>query len=171
MRARDLGVRVDNPTPAGEHRLLKTRSSERLVASDTLLILIGPDTKASRDDSAALGRLREERPTVLSRVGLDLDVRKADTDDQLVDWVEAANCAALIINVGGCRKPLDIDDLLSSPQTPVIEVRTDNPFRHDDTPEPLRRTEGPIGMVYGLGVQGYLMAINAAASRIAKSAS
>ena len=142
------------------------------MASDTLLILIGPARGASEEDVTALGRLLEEQRRVTERVGLDLDVRQADDDDQLRGWVasEAASCAGLIVNLTGCRA-FDIDRLLASPQTPVIEVRAHNPFRDSEPCTPLRRTQGPIGMIYGLGAQSYVVAINAVARRITGSSS
>lgn len=149
-----------------------TELFERPVASDTLLILIGSATGASQEDSAALDRLLEEQSSVSQRVGFNLVVRQADDDDQLHEWVaaEAPGCAGLIINLAGCRT-FDIDKLLAGAQTPVIEVRAHNPFKDKDHCAPLRRTQGPIGMLYGLGVLSYLVAINSAASRIARSSS
>ena len=140
------------------------------MASDTLLILIGSDSGASREDGAALGRLLEERASIGARLGFDLDIRQAKDDRELREWVStnAPRCAGLIINLVGCR-PFDVDTVLASPQTPVIEVRGHNPFTDDEHPAPLRRTEGPIGMIYGLGAQSYLVAIESAAGRTARA--
>ena len=139
------------------------------MASDTLLILIGPATDASQDDHAALDQFRQAQPRVSERIGLKLTVRQAENDSQLRDWVatEAPRYAGLIINLAGCPA-FDIDELLASPHTPVIEVRAHNPFKENERHEPLRRTQGPMAMVYGLGMQSYVVAINSAVNRLAR---
>ena len=140
------------------------------MASDTLLILIGPATDASQDDSAALDQLREAQPRISERLGCKLTVHQAEDDSQLRDWVatEARRYAGLIINLRGCPA-FDIDELLASPHTPVIEVRAHNRVQRQRTPRTAATHSRPDGHGLRPGrMQSYVVAINSAVNRLAK---
>lgn len=93
-------------------------------------------------------------------------------EGELVDAIHAArvDAAAIIINPGAfTHYAWSLHDALAAFAGPVIEVHISNP----NAREPWRHTSvvAPVatGSIMGLGMQGYLLAVEAVATRLASA--
>lgn len=99
-------------------------------------------------------------------IGIDLDFRQSNAEDELVDWIQEARQKAdgLIINGAGLTyTSIAILDALLALEKPIIEVHMSNiykrePFRHNSF-----ISKAATGIVAGLGPLGYELAITAIA--------
>ena len=128
--------------------LLGTREPE-IYGSDTL------------DDIA--GRLMDRA----AELGVELDVRQSNHEGHLVDWLHeaaASGVKAVILNAGGyTHTSVALRDAVAAVPVPVIEVHLSNPaarepFRHRNLLSAVCK-----GTISGLGAQGYILALDAAA--------
>lgn len=143
------------------------------MPDQTLLILNGPGLAGGHDD-VALDQVRQACATLCDELGIGLDFRQTDDDDEMSGWIaeDAANCSALIINphVASQSDAVDIDKVHAAIETldvPVVEVHLTNIFK--DGSEPPRLLQGPdgeSGFVCGMSIHGYLLGIKAVASRL-----
>ena len=96
-----------------------------------------------------------------------IDFRQTNTEGELVSWVQEARtrAAALVINPAGyTTTSIAIMDALLTLDSPVVEVHITNihrreAFRHDSF-----ISKAATGVIAGLGVQGYALAIQAVAA-------
>lgn len=99
--------------------------------------------------------------------GLSLVFRQSNHEGVLIDWIQEipAKASALIFNPGAySHTSIAIHDALRALACPVIEVHLSNihrrePFRHHSHVSAVA-----TGVICGLGVTGYLLAIDAVAS-------
>lgn len=134
----------------------------------TVQVLNGPN----------LGRLGRREPDVYGTVshdelaamiaaeaaelGLDAVVRQSDSEAELLGWLHAAADAGqpVIINAGALtHTSIALRDACADLRAPLIEVHISNvygrePFRHNSYLSPVA-----TGVIVGLGVQGYLLAL------------
>ncbi|WP_454044774.1 type II 3-dehydroquinate dehydratase [Corynebacterium sp. Marseille-Q2516] len=138
-----------------------------------------------------LGRLGKRQPEVYGAVtladveemiarraaqlGLDVTCRQSDAEHELLGWVHQAadDGAAVIINPGGfTHTSVALRDALAevADGAGFIEVHISNiharePFRAHSYLSPIAR-----GVIAGLGVQGYLLALEAIAATASDAA-
>ena len=104
-----------------------------------------------------------------TRHGVDLVFRQSNHEGQLVDWIHDAGSAVnagkaigAVFNPGALtHTSLALHDAIEGTQLPVIELHISNvhhreAFRHHSYISPVAR-----GIIIGLGVNGYRLAINA----------
>ena len=102
-------------------------------------------------------------------LGLDVDCSQSNSEGQLVDWIQAAREGrdGIIINPGAySHTSVAIMDALLAAELPVIEVHLSNihqrePFRHHTYV-----SQVAVGVICGLGGDGYLYALDAAVRRL-----
>jgi 3-dehydroquinate dehydratase-2 len=101
------------------------------------------------------------------QLGLTIDLRQSNHEGHLVDWLHEARAEgakAVILNAGALtHTSVALYDAVKAISLPVIEVHLSNPhareaFRHHSYISPVAR-----GVICGLGAQGYLLALEAAA--------
>ncbi|HEX2886932.1 type II 3-dehydroquinate dehydratase [Vineibacter terrae] len=105
-----------------------------------------------------------------TRLGLAVDFFQSNHEGALVDRIQQARDAnsAIVINAGAyTHTSVAILDALNAAELPVIEVHLSNihrrePFRHHSYV-----SQAALGMIAGLGSQGYLFALQALARRLA----
>ena len=128
--------------------LLGTREPE-IYGSDTL------------DDIAGM---LEDRAREL---GLEIDLRQSNHEGHLIDWLHEAQgieARAVLLNAGALtHTSVALYDAIRAIRTPVIEVHLSNPHSREAF-----RHKSYVGMaaratIAGLGAQGYLLALEAAA--------
>ncbi|MEM7168551.1 MAG: type II 3-dehydroquinate dehydratase [Pseudomonadota bacterium] len=143
--------------------------------SKTLLILNGPN----------LNKLGTREPhiygsTTLSQVearcrekakphGLDLDFRQSNHEGDIVDWIQAANeeTVGIIINPAALtHTSVAILDALKMLSCPIIELHISNPHNREAFRHHSYVSLAATGLICGLGVQGYEIAIDAMARLI-----
>lgn len=101
--------------------------------------------------------------------GLTLDFRQSNHEGVLIDWIQeagrahaAGTLAGVVLNAGAyTHTSIALHDTIKGAGVPVIEVHISNlharePFRHHSYISPVAR-----GVIVGLGVPGYALAISA----------
>jgi len=105
------------------------------------------------------------------RHALKVKFLQSNHEGEIVDSIHAAGAeqaAGIVINAGAyTHTSIAILDALNAAELPVIEVHLSNihrrePFRHHSY-----ISQVAIGMIAGLGSQGYLFALQALARRLA----
>jgi len=98
--------------------------------------------------------------------GLAIDFRQTNGEGELVTWVQECRgrAAGIVINPAGfTTTSVALLDALLATELPVIEVHVSNIHRR----EPFRRNSyvslAATGVICGLGVRGYAMALQAMA--------
>jgi 3-dehydroquinate dehydratase-2 len=99
-------------------------------------------------------------------VGLAIDFRQTNGEGELVTWVQECRgrAAGIVINPAGfTTTSVALLDALLATDLPIIEVHITNIHRR----EPFRRESyvslAATGVICGLGVRGYAMALQAMA--------
>jgi 3-dehydroquinate dehydratase-2 len=120
--------------------------------------------RATLDDIQALAAARAET------LGHAIVFRQTNHEGLLIDWLQEAGreAAAVVLNPGGLtHTSIALHDAVKACEAPVIEVHLSNPaareaFRHHSYVAPVA-----AGSITGFGVLGYVLAVEAAASRAA----
>ena len=152
------------------------------MADNTILILNGPGLSdlsvgGTRYGDLTLDLIRDECSARCEQLGLALDFRQSDDQDEIFRWIaeDSGKFAGLIINPVGYFKSnaVDFDRYRSAIlevahlKKPVVEVHMTNIFTAGDKyARPLQAPEAELGFVCGLGLQSYLFAVNAIATKL-----
>jgi 3-dehydroquinate dehydratase-2 len=138
---------------------------------DPIFILNGPNLNrlGAREPhiygAASLDDVRAACETKARGLGYAIDFRQTNHEGELVDWVQEAadKAAALIVNPAGYgHTSVALYDALKLVAKPIIEVHLSNiakrePFRHRSYVSPTAD-----GVIMGLGLKGYELAVEAA---------
>ncbi len=143
----------------------------------TILLLSGPNLNllGEREPSVyGTATLEDHVATARSAAtahGFELEHLQSNAEHELVDAIHGARgrCAAIIINPGAfTHYAWSIHDALAAFDGVVVELHLSNP----DAREPWRRTSvvAPVatGTIAGFGGDGYRLAVDAAASVLAR---
>lgn len=139
----------------------------------TVLVLNGPN----------LGRLGQREPQMYgttthddlvamieseaAELGLAVVVRQSDSEAQLIGWVHAAADAddPVILNAGGLtHTSIALRDACAELRAPLIEVHISNVHAREEFRHHSYLSGVATGVIVGLGVQGYLLALRYLAS-------
>ncbi len=134
----------------------------------TVLVLNGPN----------LGRLGQREPEVYgsathddlvamveaeaAELGLSAVVRQSDSEAQLIAWVHAAADAGdpVILNAGALtHTSIALRDACAELRAPLIEVHISNVHAREAFRHHSYLSAVATGVIVGLGVQGYLLAL------------
>jgi 3-dehydroquinate dehydratase-2 len=99
--------------------------------------------------------------------GLDIVFLQSNKEGELVEFLQEARsvAAGVIINAAGyTHTSVAILDALQMLKPPVIEVHLSNPARREDYRHLSYVAKGATGSITGLGVNSYLLAIDAVAA-------
>jgi 3-dehydroquinate dehydratase II len=100
---------------------------------------------------------------------LSVEFRQTNHEGQMVDWIHEAREAAdgIIINAGALtHTSVAVLDALNAADLPVIEVHLSNIFRREHFRHHSYVSLAARGGIFGLGPQGYELALEALASLI-----
>ena len=134
----------------------------------TVLVLNGPN----------LGRLGRREPEVYGNtsyddlvamieaeageLGLAAVVRQSESEAQLLAWLHAAADAGdpVILNAGALtHTSIALRDACAELRAPLIEVHISNVYAREDFRRNSYLSAVATGVIVGLGVQGYLLAL------------
>ncbi|HET9065069.1 MAG TPA: type II 3-dehydroquinate dehydratase [Gemmatimonadales bacterium] len=133
-----------------------------------ILVLNGPNLNllGSREPSlyghatlADLERRLSERSRVL---GIELSMAQSNHEGELVELVQGARARAdgMIVNLGAyTHTSLAIRDAFLAAPLPFIEVHLSNLFRREPARHQSLVADLAIGLITGLGVRGYELAL------------
>ena len=99
-------------------------------------------------------------------VGVTVDFRQSNHEGELIGWIQEARGGAsgIILNAGSLtHTSIGILDALSAAELPVIEVHLSNIFRRESFRHHSYVSLGAKGVICGLGVHGYELALEAMA--------
>ena len=116
--------------------------------------------KQTLDDIAAVTAKRAEE------LGLSCDFRQSNLEGELVTWVQEARekASGILMNAGGfTHTSVALLDALQAADVPIIEVHLSNIFRREDYRHHSYVSKAAIGVICGLGAQGYALAVEAMA--------
>jgi 3-dehydroquinate dehydratase II len=100
---------------------------------------------------------------------LSIEFRQTNHEGQLVDWIQEAREAAdgIILNAGAfTHTSVAVLDALNAADLPVIEVHLSNIFRREYFRHRSYVSLAATGGIFGLGPQGYELALEAIAALI-----
>jgi 3-dehydroquinate dehydratase-2 len=99
-------------------------------------------------------------------VGLAIDFRQTNGEGELVTWVQECHgrASGIVINPAGyTTTSIALLDALLATELPVIEVHISNIHRRAAFRQQSYVSMAAIGVICGLGVRGYAMALHAMA--------
>ena len=137
-----------------------------------ILILNGPGLSGS-----ALGEIEETCRHTCQQSGAGLDFRQSDDETEITRWLEidAQEFSGIIISPVANKEAATFDfERLQAAITsiahlniPIIEVHLENIFlTGSNISAPLKVPESDAGFIAGLGIHGYLLAIQSLATKI-----
>ncbi len=95
-------------------------------------------------------------------VGLSVVCRQSNHEGQLIEWVHGADGDAdgLVINPAGyTHTSVALADALRAMRIPVVEVHLSNLYARESYRHVSHTAPACAGVIMGLGVEGYLLAI------------
>jgi 3-dehydroquinate dehydratase II len=100
------------------------------------------------------------------RSGLAIDFRQTNGEGELVSWVHECRGRArgIVINPGAySHTSIALLDALLAVELPVIEVHISNIHRREDFRHHSYVSRAAVGVICGLGIRGYDLALSAMA--------
>lgn len=162
--------------PKTNRKSTKTASQENEGLRPRLLVLHGPNLNLlGRREPAIYGSttLADIHTTMESRARADgvlLETYQSNSEGQLIDRVQAAAAEGIefiIINPAGyTHTSVALRDALAAVAIPFIEVHLSNIFSRESFRQHSYFSDIAIGVISGLGAQGYQLALEAALARI-----
>jgi 3-dehydroquinate dehydratase-2 len=107
------------------------------------------------------------------RLGLAIDFRQTNGEGELISWVQECRgrAAGIVINPGGySHTSVALLDALLTTELPVIEVHISNIHRREGFRRHSFVSEAAVGVICGLGIRGYALALTAMAELIEEGA-
>lgn len=122
--------------------------------------------------SATLADVEALAAAAGARLGLDVECRQSNHEGDLVDWIQEARtkAAGVVLNAGAyTHTSVALQDAIRAAGVPTIEVHISNvhareSFRHNSYVSPVA-----AGIIVGLGIDGYDLALQALARRVKRS--
>jgi 3-dehydroquinate dehydratase II len=102
-------------------------------------------------------------------LGLAIDFRQTNGEGELVSWVQEMRNTAqgIVINPAGyTTTSIALMDALLASELPVIEVHITNIHRREEFRQHSYVSKVAVGVICGLGVQGYALALTAMAGLV-----
>ena len=112
---------------------------------------------------------------VAERHGFDLEFRQTNREHERVDWIqEARQSAGLVINPAGFTyNAVPVLDAIKMCECPVVEVHISNIHKRAETEARWRAdsiiSPAATGVIAGLGVRGYALALEYIGQAIAEA--
>lgn len=95
-------------------------------------------------------------------LGVDVVVRQSDSEAELLEWIHSAADAAepVILNAGGLtHTSVALRDACAELSAPLIELHISNVHAREDFRRHSYLSPIASGVIVGLGVRGYLLAL------------
>lgn len=104
------------------------------------------------------------------QLGLAIDFRQTNGEGELVSWVQECRgtAAGIVINPAGYTSTsIALMDALLAVELPVIEVHVTNIHAREAFRQHSYVSRAAVGVICGLGIRGYALALTAMADLIA----
>lgn len=99
-------------------------------------------------------------------LGVEIDFRQSNDEGQLIDWLHQARTQAggVILNAAAfSHYSIALRDAVQACGKPVVEVHISNIFAREEFRATSVLSAVVVGVISGLGTQGYLLALEALA--------
>ena len=119
--------------------------------------------------TTTLAEVKTRTEALAAQLGLACDFRQTNHEGVLVDWIQEAfeADAAVVINPAGFSfKSVPVLDALKLIRKPLVEVHITNIHQRDDPYRHSLVSLAATGVICGLGVNGYLLAVRAVADAL-----
>lgn len=106
------------------------------------------------------------------KLGLSIDFRQTNGEGELVSWVQECRGRArgIVINPAGyTTTSIALMDALLAVELPVIEVQITNIHRREEFRQRSFVSKAAMGVICGLGIRGYSLALTALAEILGQS--
>ncbi len=107
------------------------------------------------------------------QLGMAIDFRQSNAEGELISWVQEARgkASGIVINPAGyTTTSIALMDALLAVDLPVIEVHITNIHRREEFRHNSFISKAAVGVIAGLGITGYALALNAMAELIEERA-
>jgi len=138
-----------------------------------ILVIHGPNLNLlGRREPEVYGQLTLDQLDRLlkkkgEQLGVAVECRQSNYEGQLIDWIQEEGWSAVVLNAGGfTHTSVALRDAVAAVPVPVIEVHLSNIFAREDFRHYSYLSPVAAGVICGLGAQGYLLALEAAANLI-----
>jgi 3-dehydroquinate dehydratase II len=144
--------------------------------SKPIFILNGPNLNllGTREPeiygSTSLADLKAMCEARAKKCGLEIFFEQSNSEAQIVDWIHDAinGSDGIIINPAAfTHTSVAILDALMNVKSPIIELHISNPHKREEFRHHSYTTFAAQGLIAGLGVNGYVHAIDAMADMLA----
>jgi len=134
----------------------------------TVLVLNGPNLgRLGRREPEVYGSTTHDELVALieseaAALGLNAVVRQSDSEADLLHWIHAAADAGdpVILNAGALtHTSIALRDACAELRAPLIEVHISNVHKREEFRHHSYISGVATGVIIGLGVQGYLLAL------------
>lgn len=105
------------------------------------------------------------------RLGLAIEFAQSNHEGALVDRIQKAReeNAAIVINAGAyTHTSVALLDALNAAELPVVEVHISNIYKRESFRHHSYISPAAVGVIAGLGIHGYLLALQALARLLAR---
>lgn len=143
----------------------------------TILLLNGPNLNLlgkrepeiyGHETLADIVRLVEADAT---KLGFSISSFQSNSEGEMINWLQSQyeSASGLIVNPAGLsHTSIVLRDAIRSLGLPAIEVHISNVYAREEFRQKSITAPVCIGLITGLGSQGYLLALQALAKRIGK---
>ena len=122
--------------------------------------------------SETLADVEKSCRSTAKRLGLEIDFRQSNAEHDLVNWIQEARerASGIVINPAAySHTSVAIHDALAAMEVPVLEVHISNIHQREAFRHYSYVTQVAEGVIAGFGTQGYVLALERMATRIAKA--
>ena len=137
-------------------------SQKILVINGPNLNLLGTREK-DKYGSTSLTDIQKKCENYSKKIGLQVDFKQSNVEGEIVNFIQNTkdNHHGIIINAGGyTHTSVAILDALLAVKKPTIELHITNIYKREDFRHKSLISKSADGIICGLGVDGYIMALD-----------
>ena len=133
-----------------------------LVINGPNLNLLGTREK-DKYGNASLTDIQKKCENYSKKIGLQVDFKQSNVEGEIVNFIQNTKDKhdGIIINAGGyTHTSVAILDALLAVKKPTIELHITNIYKREDFRHKSLISKAADGIICGMGVDGYIMALN-----------
>ena len=137
--------------------------------SEKILVINGPNLnllgtrEKDKYGSVSLKDIQKKCKAHSVKIGLKIDFKQSNVEGEIVNFIQEAKkkYQGIIINAGGyTHTSVAILDALLAVKKPTIELHITNIYKREEFRHKSLISKAADGIICGLGIEGYIMAIN-----------
>ena len=137
--------------------------------TEKILVINGPNLNllGSREKekygNISLQDIQKKCEDHSNKIGLKIDFKQSNVEGEIVNFIQDAKKKynGIIINAGGyTHTSVAILDALLAVKKPTIELHITNIYKREEFRHKSLISKAADGIICGLGVEGYIMALN-----------